>query len=350
MADSHAQGRHVAKPPRVVSATMVALVAVALVAAGVVVGAVLLPQSQPSSLASTALTGMVNVSSELYDGSHSVGAAPQVTDAQVLRSAAAGTVTRSGCTAGGTVTSGTAPWSVDGQPLVAMATSTPLWRSLTSGVKGSDVSGLQEELARLGYGASDTGTYDASTQNVVKQFMADAGGSSDGSLPVSSVIWLPAPEVGISSCSVNTGAPIASGGELAQLEGSLQALVLVNPPGEGWVATYQGNTAQVGADGRITDAGFLGAVEAGPEYRFYASTGQGSLSVQVSLAEPQQVLVVPPSSLVVSGPGTGCLVTGSGVVDVTIVSSSLGQTLVAVTDGPQPTEVAVAPDAGTQCL
>jgi len=343
-------GKHAVKSHRVVSVAMIALIAVVLVAAGVVVGAVLLPEAQPSSVASTALTGMVNVSSQQYDGSHSVGVSPQVTDAQVLRSAATGIVTRSGCTAGGTVTSGTAPWSVDGQPLAALATSTPLWRSLTSGVKGSDVSGLQEELARLGYGAPDTGTYDSATQSVVKQFMADAGGSSDGSLSLSSVVWLPAPQVGISSCDVTTGDPIASGGELAQLEGGLQALVLANPPGEGWVAAYQGNTAQVDADGRITDPAFLGAVEAGPEYRFFTSTGQGSLQVQVSLATPQQVLVVPPSSLVVSGPGTGCLVTGSGVVDVTIVSSSLGQTLVTVTDGPLPTAVAVAPDAGTQCL
>jgi len=125
--------------------------------------------------------------------------------------------------------------------------------------------------------------------------------------------------------------------------------VLANPPGEGWVATYQDKTAAVDADGRITDPDFLGAVEASPEYKFYTSTGQGSLSVTVALAEPQQVVVVPPSAVVVAGPGTGCLVTASGLVDVEIVSSSLGQTLVSVTDGPQPTKVAVQPDAGTTC-
>jgi len=343
-------GKHVVRSHRVVNVAMIALIAVALVAAGVVVGAVLLPQSQPSSVSSAASGGMVAISSQTYDGSHSVGVTPQIADAQVLRSAASGIVTRSGCTAGGTAASGTATWSVDGQPLVNLGTSAPLWRDLSSGMKGADVSLLQGELAWLGYSVAGTGTYDTDTRDAVKQLMSDVGGSSsDGSLPLSWVVWLPSGTVAISSCAVNTGDPIISGGELAQLEGGLQSLVLANSPGEGWVASYQGQTAQIDADGRITDPAFLGTVEAGAEYKFYTSTGQGSLSVQVSLAEPQQVLVVPPSSVVVSGPGTGCLVTASGVVDVQIISSSLGQTLVAVTNGTPPTEVAVQPDVGTTC-
>ena len=335
---------------RVVSVAMIALIAVVLVAAGVVVGAVVLPESQPSSVASAAPAGMVAVSSQTYDGSHSVGVSAQVAQAQSLKSGATGIVTSSGCTAGGTVTSGTSPWSVDGQPLVALATSTPLWRDVTSGMKGADVSAVQNELARLGYAVSMTGTVDGATMNAVKRLMASVGdGSSNGSLLLSWVVWLPAAEVGISQCSVAMGDSIISGGELAKLEGGLQGLVVANPPGEGWVATYQDHTATVGADGRITDPEFLEAVEASPDYQFYSLTGQGSLSVVVALAEPWQVVVVPPGSVVVSGAGTGCLVTSSGLVDIDIVSSSLGQTLVAVTNGPLPTEVEVQPEAGTTC-
>ena len=347
MSDS---GKRMVSSHRVVSVSMVALIAVVLVAVGAITSAVLLPEPQPSSVASTALTGMVAVSGQKYDGSHTVGVSAQVGEAQMLRSAAAGIVTDSECTSGGMVESGVASWSVNGQPLVGLATTTPLWRDLTPGVQGADVVGLQNELSRLGYGVSVTGTVDAATRNAVRELMASVGSSSaEGSLPLSWVVWLPAAEVGIASCTVNAGDPITPGGELAQLEGGLQALVMANPPGEGWVATYQGHTAVVDTDGRITDPRFLGAVEAGPEYRYYASTGQGSLSIQVALAEPRQVVAVPPSSVVVTSPGAGCLVTGTGVVGVTIVSSSLGQTLVAVKGGSQPDAVVVQPDSGTVC-
>ena len=334
-----------------VSVGAVCLALVAVAAAGAVAGALLLPERLPDSVATTATASTVKVSGQVYDGAHQVAATPQVATAQVLRTARAGVLTASSCEPGGVVASGGGAWAVDGQPLVGLATAVPLWRDLAVGAKGADVSGLQVELARLGYAVTVDGTYGASTRTALVKLFSLVGASfpSNGTLPLGWVVWLPSPEVAVASCPVRVGDPVGFGDTLAQAAGGLTALVLANPPGEGWVVGYQGRTAAADANGVVADAEFLAAVEAGPEYRFYTSMGTGSIPLVVSLTTPRDVLVVPPSSVVVAAPGSGCLVSGGQAVPVDIVASSLGQTMVAVTGGTPPTEVVLHPDSSVRC-
>jgi len=292
---------------------------------------------------------MVAVSSQSYDGTHQVAVTPQ-TDAGVsLVSATSGVVTASNCGVGAAVESGQAVVFVNGAPVIGLATAHPLWRDLASGVKGSDVSDLQTELARLGYSVEVNGTYGTATRTAVAALFAAVGGSSKGDLSLGSIVWLSAPAVVVSACSVPVGATVTGGTELAQVGGGLRSLTVPNPPGDGWVATYGDATAAMDANGVITDTAFLTAVAAGPDYAVLMSgQGQGSLQVTVRLASPLTVLAVPPSSVVVAGAGKGCVVTAGGMVPVVIVSSSLGQTMVAV-DGTPPSEVVVQPDPSARC-
>ena len=334
----------------VVGVGLFGLLGVVLVAVGVLVGALLLPQPIPASVVSPA-AGTLMVSGESFDGAHQVSVSVLTDQARLLRASGFGVLTGSVCVVGGSISSGDAPFAVNNIPVLALALPLPLWRDLTSGVKGGDVSGLQTELARLGFSVAVTGVYDKQTQAAVSAALGKVGGglAKSGMLALAQVVWLPAPSVVVSSCSLQVGDPVSAGQQVASLAGDLTGLVVDNPPGDGWVAQYGDLTTPIGADGRISDQKFLAAYEGGPEYQFYTSTGGGTLVLTILLAVPKQVVVVPPGAVIVSGVGTGCVVSDGRIIDVDIVSSSLGQTLVAPAGGVFVSVVDVAPDASVTC-
>jgi peptidoglycan hydrolase-like protein with peptidoglycan-binding domain len=246
--------------------------------------------------------------------------------------------------------SGQAPFFVNGQPVIGLSAGMPLWRDLSTGMAGPDVSALQVELDRLGYEVDVTSRFDWKTRVAVTKLFASVGGKSDsGDLPLSSVMWLPATEIMIGECLVRIGDIVNHGDDILQVAGGLQALVLAEVPGHNWMLSYGDALAEVGADGWVTSKEFLALVEKDEEYQYITSTGQGSMQMTVQLAEPISVLVVPPSSIVVTDFGKGCLVVEGDTVPVEIVSSSLGRTYVRVTNDASPSSVTLLPDSLIQC-
>ena len=334
-----------------VTVSGVVLAVIVLVAVGVLVGVLFLPAGVPSSLQGGGVSvSSVDVSSEVYDGARQVAVSSKTDQGLVLRSGVSGVVTSTGCQVGGVWSSGQSLLQVNNSPVVGLATSQPLWRDLGVGAKGVDVSALQTELTRLGYGVQASGTFGSATAAAVKGLVRAAGGTSDGSLLLSEVVWLPAPEVAVSACPLAVGDAVSVGDTLALSGGGLVSLSVANPPGDGWVVTYNGVSASMDGNGTVTDPVFLAAVAAGPEYQYFAANpGSGSLQLTVRLASALTVLVVPPSAVVVSGTGTGCVVSDGQTVPVGIVSSSLGQTMVQVTSGVAVSSVEVQPDPDTSC-
>jgi len=296
--------------------------------------------------------GMVAVSTEIFDGSKTVSAGVVLGQSQVLRSPVSGVVTKTKCKEGGTVSSGTAPLAVNGSPVLALASSVPLWRDITYGMKGSDVRGVQKELKRLGFKVNVTGVWDVASRSAMKALLKKVGlSSASGALLMSQVMWLPSASLVVGACVFQVGDPIGAGAVWAKSGGGLVGLTLANPPGDGWVAVYQDATAPVGDGGTITDEAFLGLVGAGADFAYAtAPGGSGTIQLTVRLAQALNVLVVPPGAVIPTGPGAGCVVGGDGsVVPVSIVASSLGKTMVTVTGGVSPSLVQVAPDSGTVC-
>lgn len=330
-----------------------------LLAVGVLVGVLVTPDAALAGAAAEAGSTLLAVSAESYDGAHQLGVSAESADPQVVRSNVTGVVTRFDCAPGGKVTSGSAPLWVDGRPTLALATGVPLWRDLASGARGADVTAVQTELARLGYGVGVTGTWDRATGAAVRALWTAVGVTPLDSLPVASVVWLPAQSVTVGKCGVAAGDPVTAGQAVITSSARLTALLLATPPGSGWVVAQGSLTAPIDAGGRITDTAFLAAVAASPEFAFAQSAAgsqQGSgLQVTVRLAAPVKVLVVPPSAIVgataASGTsaGHGCVVTASGPVPVTVVASSLGTTMVQVVGDAQVSAVQVQPDRGARC-
>ncbi len=189
------------RSPAVVAA--LGLVAVALAAVGVVGAAALLPEPVPDSLAAAVGGRSIVVTAESYDGAHAVAATAQLGAQQVLRVAASGRLAATTCAPGVAIASGSAPLTVDGQPILALATARPPVRDLGLRDSGPDVLALQQELVRVGHDVATSGTYDVPTRNAVRALLAAAGVVKPaGTLPLGSVLWLPAPTVTVASCGV----------------------------------------------------------------------------------------------------------------------------------------------------
>lgn len=333
-----------------VTLATIGIAVVALVAAGAAAGAVLLRADAPSSVVAATGPRTAPVSVETYDGTKQATATPRLADPTTLVLGAFGRVRSSVCVPEATIASGSSPLVLDDRPMLALATAQPLWRDLDVGARGQDVTDLQTELARLEYGVTVDGLYGPETRTAVRALLTGIGvARPSGALAVSDVMWLPAPEVKVASCAVAVGDAFA-GGEVATVGGGLVALeVGGSDPVEGWVARFQGVNAPINSDRTVTDVAFLATVAASPLLDWAQSEGPGTLDLEIALAEPLQVAVVPPAALFGLVGDRGCLVADDGDVrPVQVVTSALGQTLVVV-DGPVPEQVSLEPDDGLAC-
>lgn len=323
---------------------------VALVAAGVAAGAVLLGQDAPSSVAGSGGPRTAPVTIQTYDGARQGAATPRLAEPTTLTLGSVGRVRSSACAPGAVIASGTSPVMLDDRPMLALATALPLWRDLDVGARGSDVTDLQTELARLGHDVTPDGVYGPGTRAAVRALMTSLGvARPSGALVASDVVWLPAPQVVVTTCEAAVGAAF-EGGALMTVGGGLVALEISGTdPVDGWVARWEGTSAPIAADRTVTDQAFLDAVAASPLYAALTGDDAGTVPVELALAEPVQVAVVPPGALFGLMGDAGCLVSDDGaVVPVRVVASALGQTMVSI-DGAVPASVALDPDEGLTC-
>lgn len=322
-----------------VAVATVGIVGLALASAGVAAGAVLLGGGTPSSAAEPTGARVAPVSVETYDGLRRTTVTPRLAEPTTLTLGAAGRVRASSCAPGATIASGTSPLLLDDRPVLALATATPLWRDLDVGSRGPDVAEVQAELARLGHAVAVDGVYGAGTRAAVRTLLAGLGAQRpSGALVMADVVWLPAPEVTVAACEVAVGDQFA-GGAVATVGGGLQALELGGrDPVDGLVARYGEATAPVNPDRTVTDPAFLAAVAASPELDWAREEGAGTFELELALAEPVEVAVVPPAALFGLAGADGCIAADGAVLPVRVVASAVGQSLVQV-DGPVPERV-----------
>lgn len=335
-----------------------ALAAAVLLAGGVTAGMALAPESEPQSVRSATPPAAVPVSRQVFDDARRVKVTPVVAEEGSLQVTDTGKVTRSQCAPGAVIESGSSPVTVDDRPVLALATSIPLWRDLAPTAKGDDVEALQVELARLGYRVSTDGTYGKATKAAVTALFKAAGVvKPTGDLPAASVLWLPAASVTVKACEVPVGSA-TSAEAFATTAGTLVSLGLADTlttvtPGDRVLRLGEAS-APVGEGGVVTDPAFLEAVRGSAEFAGWQRTeGSEPLTLEYVLAVPLDVSVVPPGALFALSGSAGCVSADGTPHPVTVVASSLGQTLVTF-DGldaaSAPTEVELtSQEAGQTC-
>jgi len=199
-----------------------------VVAVSLTVGAcaLWLPDRAPALLGSAKEITSAPAGVQEYTGATQVTMIPTVSQTRELVGNASGTVTEDMSSQG--LTSGKTAMKVNGVSVVALATATPMYRDLATGDKGDDVLALNNELARLGLPASaKSTTYTWNTSQGVKQLMSAAGNTSDGSLPLTDVLWIPAASVRVNEWAGTVGATVAGGKR--RWEGARQCHEILHP-------------------------------------------------------------------------------------------------------------------------
>jgi hypothetical protein len=247
------------------------------------------------------------------------------------------------------INSGKATVWVDGKPIVALATKEPLYRTLGVGDKGSDVHGLNIELARLGYPAPDSGEFTVDTRDAwIEVQKAAHVAIPSWSLELDSVVWLPAASVSVDAWWISLGSSTPSDGVVASIPGSvLNAEVVLtdngDPPTGPLVLSVLGVSITIDKLGTITESGFLTNVSDTPRFEGIAQETDGSRQAPgtIRMAEPIAVLGVPPAAVFGLLGSDGCVQVGDAGVPVRVVGSSLGVSLVQTRDGSTPDRVMV---------
>jgi peptidoglycan hydrolase-like protein with peptidoglycan-binding domain len=126
-------------------------------------------------------------------------------------------------------------YRVQGHPVALLCGSTPLYRSLSEGMKGWDVKELNRNLAELGYadgaGLDPSGYFGSETRSALKDLKGDLGLPRTGSLEPAQAVALPGP-LRISSVSATLGTPAQPGVSIAEATSTARRVEVDVDPSE----------------------------------------------------------------------------------------------------------------------
>ncbi|ROP74714.1 peptidoglycan-binding protein [Curtobacterium sp. PhB115] len=342
------------------SGTLVGL-GVLVVAAGVAAGVVVaLPIEPPAALATATPASTVRATERTDADERQVQLTLDAGSPRAVVTTRTGTVTASSCSTGGVLRSGDVAARIDGAPVVALASGVPLWRDLELDDRGDDVSGLQQELTRLGAGLSVDGILGRGTLRAAQQFLVDRGVPrtdllQDG-IPRDAFSWLPAAESTVQTCAAVVGAPVGADGVLAELPAELRGARIdatpVDPAPGDRVLRVGSAEVPIDAHGVVSSTETLAEVAALPEYAVTVGSADGAptLPAAWSLRHPRVVHVLPPTALFAVTGGRACVQpTSGGPIRVEVLGSELGQAFVRPVDGRTLDRVRATPDPGRPC-
>jgi hypothetical protein len=340
-------------------ASVLTLVALTALAGGVAVGAALTAPATPTSLAAGAPVTEVPVTTRVFADTRGLALRVTTGEVRTLTTRTDGLVTATSCVAGGTVASGTSSFAVDGAGLLNLHTAEPLWRTLGTGDRGSDVAALHAALRALGHEAPAGDRVTGGTLRTLAAAFATAGSPVGRSVPVvdpGRLVWLAEPEVTVSRCAGVAGTQVAAGDVLAELPAAVSGAVLVGLPADAApgarVLEVDGQVVPVDVDGHVSDPASLAVIAWSRSHGDAAAGAEPAadvtLTVSWSLTDPLEIGVIPPSAVVGAGTPTTCVRDGAGrPVPVRLVGSELGQSyVVPATDASLPAAVRTAPSAG----
>jgi hypothetical protein len=330
------------------------LVAAGTIAMSVVATLAWVDATEPNEEEVNDAASSLAVVPEAFDDPRSVSLTLDRTQSEPIRASAAGIITSFDCTTGGSWTSGTAPLAIDGTPRLLLYTEVPLWRDLFGGERGADVDALQRSLSSLGFATDTTGVFDFATREALSDLYASVGVERLGQLNRELVMWAPSPEIGIASCTAGLGLTVPQGAPVLERPPILTVVRLSSVPEGlvpgGRIVQFGTVTAPVTDDGQILDPTVLDKIRSDPAVTATAASAEPiPLGATYRLAEPIEVVAVPPSSLTNIAGSAACITSGGESFTVEILASLLGSTLVRPTGADLPEEVDVPGNAQVPC-
>jgi peptidoglycan hydrolase-like protein with peptidoglycan-binding domain len=112
-------------------------------------------------------------------------------------------------------------YRVDGKPVFFLKGSTPVYRDLKRGLRGSDVRALNRALVEMGYADKDTldpdsNYYGWATEDAVEEWQEDLDLDETGVVASDFIVFLPLDELRVTSVAAGPGAPAGTSAEVFQ--------------------------------------------------------------------------------------------------------------------------------------
>jgi peptidoglycan hydrolase-like protein with peptidoglycan-binding domain len=224
----------------------------------------------------------------------------------VVKSQSSGVVTASSLTVGTAVSQGQVAFEVDGLPVVAYVAASPLYRDITPGLRGRDVTTAQQLLVDLEYLEVADGVAGPSTQAAVRAFNADHGrGTNATTLSLASLLWIPSESDAPHAVTVQVGDVLDPQMELYSTTTGHDSVSV------GTTVSDDDRTLTIGAVTVPLPAGQTAVTDV-DDVRALLSVlaDRDSTPATVADAEPREVGTVPASAVVVDAQGRSCYFTG----------------------------------------
>jgi peptidoglycan hydrolase-like protein with peptidoglycan-binding domain len=165
---------------------------------------------------------------------------------------------------GDVIKCGHALYRVHGRPVPLLCGNTPMYRSLSEGVKGWDVKELNRNLVALGYadGAEldPSGYFGSETRSALKDLKGDLGLARTGSLEPDQAVALPGP-LRISSVSAPLGTPAQPGAPIAEATSTARRVEVGLNPSQA-ESVKVGDRASITLPNNRTTPGIVGRIGA----------------------------------------------------------------------------------------
>lgn len=326
------------------------LVGLTLVAFGAVLGLGAAATRPPPGLQAPRVAATFPVTRAVFDDARTVELTPRLAPGFELAVGRGGVITATSCGSGETWRSGEAVVGINGDPLVALATSTPLYRSLRVGDRGEDVEGVQRTLSDLGFETRVDGYFGSATLIAWNRLRGSLGAHVRDALDLADAMWIPQQRIDIDRCDAVIGGRVSTGQTIASTSPRLvEVSVSGRPqgllPGDR-VLVLEGRRVRVPASGSITRTRDLERLLATEAVRLAVRTADletpAPLSGDYVLADPRPTISVPMSAVV--GSEEPCVVRPDGAaVRVAVIASSLGRSIVTPDTTSWPTDVMTAP-------
>lgn len=182
--------------------------------------AAFLPDRQPPLLGAARQMTSAPVTAQDYDGSRTITVIVTVGPKNQTMINTSGIVTEDDSHDG--LTSGKVALRVNDQPVIALATSIPLYRDLSIGMRGRDVSAFNAELVRLSALRTAPGdTFTAASGEAWSHLLSSVGGAQQTSVHLSDVLWIPRPSVKVGQWQAGVGMHVDSGSSIGEVPGSI---------------------------------------------------------------------------------------------------------------------------------
>jgi hypothetical protein len=194
--------------------------------------------------------------------------------------------------AGDKVDCGDVLYRVDDEPVLLLCGSTPAYRSLSQGERGSDVAELNANLVDLGYATRaqldpSSHTFSAETASALKKLQSKVSEDRTGSLDLGQAVFLPE-SVRIAAVTGELGGSAQPGAQVMDATSdTLEVQVALDPsqqgevkPGDRVQITLPGNTS---VTGRVDRLGRVAQVPAGQDNK----AGGATITAYISLDDPE---------------------------------------------------------------